>query len=133
MKERIVRIKGVKNRAVTFDLRWQRAPRLKILWVLRQHYVTSFRWKCKFVRLAIGVARGPFGSSQPRIGPIPTQNTFQFPQKNLGADYATEHIVFVEIGAFGQVRHLQVTPSVKIVFAHWSSVFANEFSLNFEL
>jgi len=43
MKERIVRIKGVKNRAVTFDLRWQRAPRLKILWVLRQHYVTSFR------------------------------------------------------------------------------------------
>jgi len=33
---------GAKNRAVNFDFRWQQAPRLKILWVPRQHYTSSF-------------------------------------------------------------------------------------------
>ena len=52
--KRIVSIKGVKNRAVTFYFRWQRAPRLKILWVLRRHYRSSFCWKYKFARLVVG-------------------------------------------------------------------------------
>ena len=31
IKQRIVRIKGDKNRAVNFDFRWQRAPHVKLL------------------------------------------------------------------------------------------------------
>jgi len=31
IKQRIVRIKGDKNRAVNFDFRWQQAPHVKLL------------------------------------------------------------------------------------------------------
>jgi len=59
IKERIVRIKGDKKRAVNINFRWQRAPRIRLLWVPRRNYTSSFDWKCKFARLAQGVARGP--------------------------------------------------------------------------
>ena len=38
--------KGVKNLAVNFKFRWQRAPRLKVLWIARRRYTSSFDWKC---------------------------------------------------------------------------------------
>jgi len=50
--------KGVKNFAVNFEFRWQRAPRLKVLWIPHRRYTSSFDWKCKFARLIVGAARG---------------------------------------------------------------------------
>jgi len=34
-------IKGVKNRAVHYDLHWQQVPTLKKLWAPRRHYTSA--------------------------------------------------------------------------------------------
>jgi len=44
--ERILMKKAVKT--AQFDFRWQRISRLKILWTLRRHCVSSFSRECNF-------------------------------------------------------------------------------------